>query len=928
MSPSRIALNNPAAVYVLLLIIIIVGMTAYLRLPREASPDITIPLLIVTIPFPGASPEDVESLVARKVELELKDIDDLEKLKTTSSEGVMVATVEFDLGIDLREARNDLREKLDNVKPDLPADAEDPIISEIKLSETPLLVVNLSGRVDLVALRQIAEDLEEELSGISGILDVRLSGGLEKEVRVYADPQRLQHYNVDLNMLASSIRSENTNLPGGNLLIGQTKYLIRVPAEIEDPTEIEDFVLSSSQEAPVQISDVAEVSFDFQEPLSYARLDGAETVSLSVIKRSGENLLAIREHIRQLVGEYGERYKDRVSFVIVSDSGKFVERINSDLENNIITGFIFVFVVLFVAMGVRNAIFVASAVPLSFLLALAVMQFLGFTLNFVVLFSLILALGMMVDNAIVVVENIYRHMQGGQSRKKAAMEGVLEVAVPITTSTITTLAAFAPLIFMPGIMGEFMTFLPQTLIITLSCSLFVGLVINPVVCGTLMRAKVNPNADPHDELAVHVTSRFLRGYRWFLNGCLHWRGPVLVVAIAAFGGTLFFYASTTLQKRGVEFFPASEPENATINIQLPVGSELDATDAITQVIEGDVLPYQAAIENRIATVGRGALTREVSEGSSHLANILLAFPDWQHWDAYRPSEVLAALRKKLDLVLGAEVTVNKQQAGPPVGAPVNIEVHGEDFAAMIGVVNRVKARIKDVPGLVDLRDDFDRSRPEVRVYIDREKTARAGLRTQQVATAVRTAFNGTNVSEYRAGEEEYDIVVRLKEDFRRSIDDLEGLFLRTSSGEQVPISELARVETAPSYGTIRRTDQERVITVSANSGGPPGAVLLTQAQAKLKDITLPAGVTLAYTGENEERQESQEFLSRSFIIALLLIFLVLVAQFNSVSLPFIILSSVILSLIGVFWGLDGSRSPLFGDDDRHWRHLVGWDRGE
>jgi CzcA family heavy metal efflux pump len=904
MNPSHIAIRNPASVFILVLMIVTLGSSAYRSLPREAAPDIQIPLLIVTLPFPGASPEDVESLVTRKVELGLQNVENLKEMKSTSAEGASSITLEFHLGFDVDDARVKVREKLDEIRPELPDDVEDPIISEINLSEQPMIIVNLAGEVGLVVLKEVAEDLKDEIEAIPGVLEVRRAGGLEREVKVYVDPEKLRYYRASLNQVTRAVEQENTNIPGGTLEMGPTKYLIRVPGEFQNPDEINDVVVAAPGGVPVFVRDLARVVFGFQEVTSRSRLDGEESVSLVVVKRSGENLLQIRQLIRDLVAGYAQRYEGRIRLTMLADQGSFVERIVRDLENNIISGFLLVFLVLLVVMGVRNALFVATAIPLSFLLTLVVMEMMGFTLNFVVLFSLILALGMLVDNAIVVVENIYRHVQSGKPRLQAALDGIVEVAVPVTTSTITTLVAFAPIIFMPGIVGEFMSYLPETLIVALTASLFVALVINPVLCSTLMAMR-RGDAVAGDELTQVEHSAILRLYSRNLEWALRWRWLVLPGVLLLFVGIFALYASTTLKRRGVEFFPTTEPETATITIEAPVGTTLAVSDTYTREVEGSVRAQRTSITNYVSNVGQaqGFGGSEGGSANSHQSYITVEFPDWQHWKE-QPTAVIRLLRDRIEGIAGADVKVKAAQHGPPTGAPVNIEVRGQDFARMLAVSGEIKRRIQDLPGLVNLADDFDRSRPEIRVVIDREKAARVGLNTHDIAETVRTAFNGRKVSEFREGKEEYDIIVRLDERFRLEPRNLEQFYLVASTGEQVPLSELARVTTGPAYGSLRHIKLDRVITVSGDAAeGTPGPVLLNKVRARLADFRLPDGISLGYTGEDTEREKAESYLMKSFYIALFSIFLVLVTQFNSVATPFIIMSSVVLSLMGVFLGL-------------------------
>ena len=705
MYPSHIAIRNAASIFVLIIIAAVIGFQSYRSLPREASPDITVPILIVAIPFPGASPQDVESLITYKVENEFQNLKSLKKLESTSSEGIAAITLEFDPDYEISEARTKVREKLDTVAPELPDDAEDPVISEINLSEQPMLLINLSSTLELQRLTEVADDLKEQIEAIPGILEVRRVGGVEREIRVYVNPEKLQYHNLDLNQVTRAISAENTNIPGGTIEMGPTKYLVRVPGEFETPMAInEALVAVSGDQVPIRVKDLGRVVFGFKELSNRSRLDGQESVSLSVIKRSGENLLAIRQQVQDLVKEFEAEQQGEIRFTILADSGKWVTQLVSDLENNIISGFILVFVVLLVVMGIRNALFVAVSIPLSFLMSMWIMQAMGYTLNFIVLFSLILALGMLVDNAIVVVENIYRHMQGGKNRLEAALIGIKEVGGPITSSTLTTLAAFGPIIFMPGIIGEFMTYLPQTLIITLSCSLFVGLFINPVLCSTMMKVSAKKLGSSEDELAILQNSKFLQRYLSFMKGLIRFRFLALLAALGGIFGIIFIYATVSAPRNGMEFFPPSEPQEFVLNIKAPVGTTLQVSDKYVNELEEIVRPYGGSVEAVVANIGqrRGFGAGDSGGTTTHISHVVVPFPDWMHWKE-KPSVVIENVRDKLFDVTGVEVELTKQKNGPPSGKPINIEVHGTDLGLMQKVAQDIQQTFPDAE-LIDLEE--------------------------------------------------------------------------------------------------------------------------------------------------------------------------------------------------------------------------------
>ena len=905
MHPSQIAIRNPVFIFIMILVIGLAGFNAYKSIPREAAPDIQIPLLIVTIPFPGASPEDVESLITNKAEQELQTIKNLKKIKSTSSESVAVLTLEFTSDFDISNARTKVREKMDKIKPDFPSDAEDYQITEINLSEQPLMILNIAGDMGLLGLTDLADEVKEEIEGIPGILEVRRAGGLEKEIRVYVNPEKLNYYNLDLNQVSSSIRSENTNLPGGSVTMGPTKYLIRVPGEFINPEGINEALISAPNQVPVRVKDLAKVVFGFKEITSKSRLDGIESVSLSIVKRSGENLLAIRDQVKLIIQRLEQEYGDEVKFSILSDQGERVQRIVNDLENNILSGFVLVFLVLLLVMGISNALLVAIAIPLSFLASMIILNVMGFTLNIVVLFSLILSLGLLVDNAIVIVENIFRHRQAGKNRIDAAILGTKEIAIPVTTSTITTVAAFFPLIFMPGIAGEFIGFLPKTLIVTLSSSLLVAVIINPVLCSTLMRVKVGKEiTSDFDELKLVEKSKILGVYQYALRKVLRFRLITLLAFIFLFVGTFYWYGKNTFPRKRIEFFPKTEPSEAVVNIRAPLGTTLDVSDKYVTSVEDFVSKDQKKLDALVANVGqrRGSGASSAGSTTTYLSHLVLDFPNWQNW-IEKPSSIIKKLRQKLDQMVGVEIKLAEARSGPPTGMALNLEVRGEDFNQMSVAVEAIKQKIKNIPGLVDLTDDFDRSRPELKVIIDRDKASRLGLRARDIANTVRTAFNGKKVSVFRDGTEEYDIWVQLDQSFRSNQSDLSSLFIYTPSGEPVRLSEIARVDSGPSYGSIRHVDTVRTITISGDAFRMPGPVLVMRAKQVLNKLDLPQGVTYQFTGEDENRKESQIFIGQALIIAVLLILVVMVAQFNSIALPLIVISSVLMSVMGVIIGL-------------------------
>ncbi len=886
---SNAAVTNRTTVFALMLLIGVAGVYSYLTLPRESNPDITIPNVLVVTPYEGVAPEDVESLVTIPIERKLKGLKDVEALRSVSAEGASMITIEFSAEVDIDDALQKVRDKVDQAKGDLPTDLEaDPVIQEINLSEFPVLMVAVSGSVGERVLKAVAEQLEDRIEEIPGVLAVDLTGTRERQIRVEFDPDRMAAYRLSFSEILRMIQRENVTTPGGSIDLGRGKYLLRVPGEFTDPGVIDSLVVTTRDGRPIYLKDIATVQDTFEDRQSRARLNGRESVTLAVKKRTGENIIAVSDQVFALLDQARPLLPEGVEFSITLNESKDIRRMVRELENNIITGLLLVVAVLFLFLGTRNALFVALAIPFSMLLSFTVLQALGVTLNMVVLFSLILALGMLVDNAIVIVESTYRHLEEGKAPLDAARTAAAEVGWPVISSTLTTLCAFGPMLFWPGIMGEFMGFLPLTLIVVLTSSLFVALVINPVLCATFMQGL--PRSGPA------APGRLLRGYGKLLQVSLRWRGSVLALAILSVAGLVALYGRFG---NGVEFFPESDPNRAVVEIEAPQGTNLATTDGLARAVEA-VLADEPDLKYRIAEVG---VSEEGSSGvESRRARVSVEFVE--RGSRREPSPVVIdRIRERLSGIAGAAVTVGEEEMGPPTGAPVEVEIRGADVAVLGELVERAKARIQGVPGLVDLEDDLSRANPEIRVVVDRERATLLGLSTAEVSNTVKAAIAGTKVGTYREGEDEFDIVARLPETQRQGFADIERLLVPTQGGDPVPLSSVARLEMGTGFGSIRHLDQKRLARVTANVAGRNANEVLAEVRERLAGLELPAGTSIAFAGESEDQAEAAAFLSKAFVIALFGIALILLTQFNSVAQAGIVLTSVILSLTGVFFGL-------------------------
>lgn len=902
---TRISLLRPMTIYVLLAITLIGGLATYRSLPRESFPEIKVPFIIISTVYVGTTPSDMESQVTRKIETELKGVSGIKEIRSTSLDGYSLIEVEFNPDVDLDTALQKVREKVDLAKPELPEDVEDPVIQDFDFSRIPIMIVNLSADFGMARLKEIADDVKDDLEAIPGVNLVEIVGGRDREVQVFVDPRRMVAHRVSFVDIEEAVAREHLTVPGGDVDIGALKFLVRTPAEVADPREIENFVVADRNGRPVLVRDVATVVYGFEDEATRARVNTSPAISLTVEKRTGANIIEVADAVHARLATLEKELPSTLEITIAGDQSEDIRDMVHELQNNIISGLLLVLLILFLTMGWRPAVIVALAVPLSMLLTFIALAMFGYTLNMVVLFSLVLVLGMLVDNAIVTVENIYRHRELGDSPFDAALAGASEVAIPITTSTLTTLAAFAPLLFWPGITGEFMKYLPTTLIFGLTASLFVALVFNPAQALLFFRKDV-PRKDET------TLSPFVKAYKSLLAWSLDHRLVVLATITAFFVVTLLAYGAL---QHGVEFFPDTDPRSIYIDLEFPPGTNLEAQDEVVREIERRVRDIPD-LDEMVANVGSTGLANDGSgsggQGSSNVSRVTLNLR--RYFDRSQSSQItMDEVRRRVAGFSGVRITVDKPQDGPPTGKPVSVRIIGDDYALLSRVSEELTARMQRIEGMLNVDDDFDSGSPEIRVRVDREKAARARSNTREIALAVRTALAGSEVAEYRTGEDEYDIVVRLPPTDRESLDALEDLFVFDEDGIPVPLLSLVALERATGPAAIKRVDLERVITVEADvdyGRGAQDATMRAAAARELEAMNLPPGVSWAFAGSNEEEEEAREFLSTAFLVAVMLIALILVSQFDSVILPVTILVSVVLSLIGVLWGLIITGTPF------------------
>lgn len=960
------AIDNKTSIYVLVVIITSLGLLSYFNIPKEQFPEIVVPNIIVNTLYPGTSPEDMENLVTRPIEKECKSIADVKKITSNSIQDFSTIVVEFNPGLDVSDAKQRVRDAVDKAKNNLPNNLpKDPDIMEVDLSEIPIMNINLAGDYDLQRLKKYAEDAQDKIETLKEITRVDIVGALEREIQIDVDMYKMQAASVSFRDIESAVSAENVTISAGTITSFGTKYTVRLAGQFKTPEQIRKIMIKSASGAVVYIQDIADVSDSFKEQESFARLDGKNVITLNVIKKSGENLLHASEAIVDIMnGLKQSSYPPDLTVTLTGDQSRFTKSTLEELNNTIVIGFIMVVLVLMFFMGFSNAFFVGLSVPLSIFIAYLIMPGLGFTMNMIVMFGFIFALGIIVDDAIVVIENTHRLHREETDIVKAAKHAAGEVFLPILSGTLTTLAPFFPLAFWPGVVGKFMYFLPVTLILTLFASLFVAYIINPVFAVGFMKHEYDHPAHKINRkkllvisiaMVVPATIAYLAG--GFVLGnvlmfalilyCLY--ELLLIRAIQGFQTkvwpwiirfyekslrfalrgknpwylfysmiVLFFLSilATVVTRPKVLFFPDNQPSYLYVYIKMPEGTDQKMTDSVTRIVETRIHRVLGSnnpnVESVIANVGSGAGESMFDRSaSSNRGKVTVNFIESKYRNGVSTQVYMNDIRDNLKDIPGVTISVAKNKMGPPTGKPVNIEITGEDLDQLITTSIAFKAYLDSIriPGIEQLKSDFDDNKPEIIVDIDRVRANREGLSLGQIGLELRTGIYGKEISKYKEDEDEYPIQLRYSEQERTNINQIinaKVTYRDMNSGQlrQIPISSVASVQYKDTYGGIKRKDLKRVITLSSEvlAGHTANEIVLKIRQA-IGTFNLPKGIEITLTGEREDQAETMVFLLKAMLIAIGMIFFILITQFGSLSKSFIILSEVIFSVIGVLFGI-------------------------
>ncbi|MDG1237397.1 MAG: efflux RND transporter permease subunit [Flavobacteriales bacterium] len=1004
---SSAAVNNRKTVYLLIIILLLGGVSAYKNMPRESFPQIQVPEIYVNIPYPGNSPEIITDKIIKPFEKELNKLKGIEKITSTATQDFGVLKIEFDFAITPKDAKRAVEEALSDAR-STKTFAQDltiePTIQEIDVNEFPIININLSGEYPVDILKEKADLIKDRLESISEINAVDIRGVQEKKVKIEIRKFDAEAKRISFGDIESAIQSENTTIGAGNLQIDGIDNFIIIDGKFKDFKELNNLVVKHENNDNVYLRDVADISFSDSDTTSYARQNGQPVVMLDIKKRAGENIINAIDKLKIVVGNLKRQFPADMKLTYTNDQSVMIRSQVSNLENSIVFGVILVVFVLLFFLGLRNALFVGIAIPFSMFLSFILLNSAGVSLNIMVLFSLVLALGMLVDNGIVVVENVYRLMDEGLNAFEATKKGIGEVAWPIIASTATTLAAFVPLALWPGIIGEFMQYLPITLMIVLGSSLFVALVITPVLLAILMKIdngkrNIKSTLKYFAALIVSGTIAILSGYNSFgnlsiitaiivvLNGFLFIPGtawfqnkflpklesgyqkflkwvlykkrPIWII-IGTFFTLILSFILTGIFPPKVLFFPENQPNYINVFVELPVGTNISKTNVATKEIKKEItkilsLPIsekdsttylQAAdielinnktvktpfVESVIEQVGKG--TSDPNSGPSfgetpHKARITVSFCEFSHRKGLNTSTVKSLIEQTLKDKFHADITivVDKEQSGPPQQPPVNIEITGsQDYSALTRKAEMLQQYLikKNIEGIQKLKLDVEVNKAEIQIDINREYAKRVGVSTGQIAQSIRTSLFGKDVSTYNFNDDDYDINIRFSEADRQDVSSIleQKVMFMNNRGVKlsIPISSVVNnIKEINKYAAVIRKNQNNTITIFTGvQEGYNANEIIAVVKKHLADFgTSSEGISFAkqgysykFTGQMEDQEKELAFLSSALLFAVFLILLILVSQFNAFSSPVIILSSVVLSLAGVFLGIVISRNDF------------------
>jgi HAE1 family hydrophobic/amphiphilic exporter-1 len=883
-------------------VLVLLGAIAFSRLPVDLMPDVQNPTITVRTGYPGVAPEEVENLVTRPMEAALTSAPGVYRINSTSSEGSSTVRVSFDWGVNLDEAANEIRTRVDRVRGSLPEEVEPPTIFKFDVSQFPILFLAVSGDRDPREMRTFIEDeIQPRLERVPGVAAVDIRGGVRREIHINLSIDKLRSYNLSVNQITDILRRENQNRPVGPMDEGKYEVLLRTEGEFDNVEQIRNVVVTSRDGIPIYMKDVAEVKDTHEEIRQMVRVDDRPGLRLAIRKQSGANTVAVAEKTKEEIERIHKAFPD-VNIWPIIDTSTFIQRSIDNVRTSAISGAILaVMILLLFLRNFRSTLIVAVAIPVAVIGTFSLMYFYGFTLNTMSFGALALGVGMLVDNAIVVLENIFRHREGGLSHQEAAVLGSSEVASAIVSSTLTTVAVFVPLVFLTGMTGIMFMQLSYVVSFSLACSLLVALTLIPVLCAKYLRVRP-PDARSHPFMSrfIETSGRMLDSlderYQRAIQWSLAHRKSVVIGAVLLFAGSM-----ALVPLIGFEMMPETDEGEVRVDLEMPSGTKVEATDEVTRRVEEILRREVPETEHTLTEVGGGGWM----SSNTHQSEIRLKLVDKSKRER-SSQEIADALRSKINIQPGLMARaragggsfMTRIMAGGGSDR-VSVEIRGYDMVVASDLAKTVKDVIESVPGVTDARVSRREGMPEMKIWVDRVKAASLGINASEVAETLEAVIGGRRASQFRQQGDEFDILVRLNEQERANIEQINHVPVVTPSGQSVPIGSLVRMQRREGPVSIERQDQERIITVAAGYTGRDLGSIMQDIDERLSGMVLPSQFSFNYGGEYEEQQKSFNELMFCLILAIILVYMVMAAQFESLRDPLIILFSIPLAAIGI-----------------------------
>ena len=905
----RLSVNNPVLVHMITIATIVLGSYMLINMPRELERDMSFNWALIWVTYPGVSPEEIEKLITKPIEDEIADVNKIESITSTAAEGFTGISVKFDQNISRNEfdkLYQDLRTELDKVQ-NLPEDAEDPVMFKLESNTlTPVIDVVIAGDFSEKERQKLAEELQDEIAAVENVLEVSIYGIRDRQIWVEIDPDRLDRYSLTLGQVVGVLAAKNMNVPAGELKIGRLEYLLRTVGEFDSIDQIQNVIVHQIPGGgKIRIKDVGQVQDTYEEPTVIPRLNGKPAITLSVAKRGEGSTIQIVNTVRTIVEKYRiNRLPEGAEISLVNDSSIQIRNSLGKLQYNALFGVLLVLLVLYIFMGLRNAIFVAIGIPLTLLITFGLMGAAKESINTMSLFGLVLVLGIIVDDAIIVMENVYRRMQEGESPIEAAINGAHEVAGPVITASLTTAAIFLPLALLPGIVGKFMKIIPIIVALTLAASLFECFFILPshiADWGKVGRPK------SQDRLMRHL----LRPYTRSLSFTLRRRYWILGGIVSCL---LLSFVPIPLGLVEVDMFHGDEYPLIIVHATMPVGTRLETTDDVMREFEEVALAMsKSEVKAVITRTGWHEVENNFNERNGNLGMLHIELTEAKDRDRTL-DDIIADLRQKFSRITGPErVGFQTRDEGPPAGKDVEVIVKGKYFDELEEITDQLKSELTKTPGVTDIHDNYALGQEEIKLHIDEDKASEYGLTLQQIAFTARNAFEGAKATVFRDGDEEIDVVVKFSESARTTLKDVENLKLMGATGVPVPLRDVAQLSVTQGYSTIHRYKGERAITITANvdEDVASGVSVNQRLRARFDKISPRyPGYTLESGGEFAEFQQVFSDIPVFFAFGIMLVYFILGTQFRSFLQPLIILMTVPFAFIGAMVGLITSGNPL------------------